>query len=208
MNEETRKTMRQLAWVIMGVVAFFLLGQGVLVGYLYQLGPSDGSFLLRRTEAIQGWFGIQAVALAGFVLTGVAIFFGLFNFLITREASARAEETRTLSGELRRELLKTRELLANVERERAFLAVRRRAAYELYSVWLRTVTGDSTRKQVLTDGLLQVSHLFEACAAPDTREQARAGLGSYLEGDYADVVRTFLRELETVYAPVRISNPG
>lgn len=49
MNEEVRKTMRQVAWLIMAVVAFFLLGQGVLVGYLYQLGPSDGSFLLRKT---------------------------------------------------------------------------------------------------------------------------------------------------------------
>lgn len=123
--------------------------------------------------------------------------------MITKEASARAEETRDICGELRRELLDTRELLANVERERAFLAVRRRTAYKLHTVWARKVTEDSTRKQELTGGSLQISNLLEACAAPDTREQAIAGLGSYLEGDYGDVVRTFLRELETVYVAVQ-----
>jgi hypothetical protein len=93
-----------------------------------------------------------------------------------------------------------------VRQDRAFLAARRQAAHDLYLEWSERIKDVEPADQVkLTRGWLGVGHLFEACAAPDedTQAGAIARLGSNLEGDYASVVRAFLRELDRIkyYAP-------
>lgn len=215
MNEETRRAIRRLTWGVLALAGLFVLVQGIFFGYWALSGPLPGSAASRATEALQGWFGIQAIVLAGFVLTAVGLLFALSSFFIAREASTRADETRDIGKQLDKKLHEANQLVGELEREqrvvrqdRAFLAARRRAAHDLYLEWssrIKEREAEPREKEELTRALLEISHLFEGCAAPEEGTQADAitGLGSYLEGHYASVVRVFLRELDQIryYAP-------
>lgn len=202
MNNELSCAIKRFTCGIVILAAAFVAVQALFLSSWYQSTPPPNYHAI---EALQGWFGIQAVALAGFILTVVGIFFGFLVFFFSKEAASQADAAQAARDDSQHVLEEARELTNDLrlqkfelDRDRVILKARRQAAYDLYLCWSRELTADTRRATPLACELIQIGHLFESCAAPDdeTQERAIIGLGGELVGVFAAPVRYFLEALE------------